>query len=61
MRLSLGVIGEICEGSLADAAVIGLAFGASEAAVLILVEEEGVDVGSLELLLQVSRVHNDII
>lgn len=52
-----GVIGEVCEGSLADAAVVGLAFGASEAAVLVLVQEEGVDAGSLQLLLQVSRVH----
>lgn len=55
--LGLGLIGEVCKGSLADAAVIGPAFGASLAAVFVFVEEEGVDVWSLELLLQISRVH----
>lgn len=45
------MISEICEGSLADAAVIGLGFGVSEAAVLVLVQEEEVDARSLELLL----------
>ena len=55
VQLGIGVIGEAC-----GRPVVGLALGPFEAPIFVLVEEEGVDAGNLRLLLQVSRVHNEM-